>query len=149
MLVVGLIVVILVVSGIIVTQKDNSTKDKSRADVLPEVELIPTVGPEVKVILKADAKKREATIQIAGIPNGTQSVEYELSYNALVEEESVPKGVIGTIEYDGEDPITRKITLGTCSSGTCKYDEGVSHIKVTLKFQGDYGSQLFEGEFDI
>jgi|SRR3989344_6753696 len=148
-IVVGTVIILLVIVGLFITQGNKEKGKNNGANALPDVELIPTVGPGVKVTLEADAKKKEAIMEINGIPKGTDFIEYELSYNALVDGESVPKGVIGTIEYNGDDPVSRDITLGTCSSGTCKYDEGVNKVKVTLKFQGDYGAQLFEDEFEI
>lgn len=150
MLFVGAVLVLLVFVGLFVTQtkKSVASKDKtSNENVLPDVEILPTVDSTVKVDLKADAKKQEVNLTVNDVPSGTESIEYELSYDADVDGEHVPKGVIGTIEFDGKEPVERKITLGTCSSGTCKYDKGVSKIKAALKFTGSYGSQLFEEEF--
>lgn len=149
MLVVGAIIIVLVIVGLFLTKAGDGGKNNNKASGLPDVELIPTVGPEVKVSLEADKKKQEVTLEIAGIPDGTEIIEYELTYDKIVDKKPVQDGAIGTIEYDGEDPVSRDITLGTCSSGTCKYHEGVKKIKVSLKFQGDYGAQLFQGEFEI
>lgn len=148
-IVVLVILVVLIGGGLLLTNLGSDSASKDDDDVLPDVELLPTVGPEVEVTLEADPSGEEVILQIAGVPDGTDFIEYELSYDAIVDDESVPKGVIGTITFDGEDPVTRDIILGTCSSGTCKYDEGVEAIKATLKFEGDYGAQLFEGEFEI
>lgn len=118
----------------------------SEKEILPESELIPTVDASVLVSLTAQNRKREVVLKIKGILNGTQQVEYELSYQTT---NDIPKGVIGTIDIENEKEIERKITLGTCSAGKCVYDEGVERIKVYLKFSGDYGSQLFDKEFTI
>jgi hypothetical protein len=127
---------------------NQGTKDADE-EVLPDVEVLPTVADTVKVDITADAKKQEASVSVKGVPKGTESIEYELSYDAEVDGEKVPKGVIGTIEFDGKEPVQRKVTLGTCSSGTCKYDKGITSIKASLKFSGSYGAQLFEGEFEL
>ncbi len=151
MLIVGGVILLLVVVGLFLTKSRNGadTDQTMEEDVLPDVEILPTVADTVKVDIKADAKKQEATLTINGVPVDTESIEYELSYESLIDGEKVPKGVIGTIEFDGKEPVSRKITLGTCSSGTCKYDKGITSIKASLKFTGTYGGQLYEGEFKL
>jgi hypothetical protein len=147
-IVVGVILLILIVGGFILTQSRGGS-EKSKADSLPDVEVIPTVGPEVKVSLEADSKKHEVTMEIAHVPDGTESIEYEFSYTKILDGESIQDGAIGTIQFDGDDPISRDITLGTCSAKVCKYHEGVKKINVALKFHGKYGAQLFHKEFGI
>ena len=150
LIIIGVIVIIILVGLFITKGRGGQSKDAdSRESVLPDVELLPTVDSSVTVSLSADKLKQDATLEISNIPNGTELIEYELSYDASVEGERVPTGVIGTIEFDGEDPVVRKITLGTCSSGVCKYDKGVNEVRVTLKFEGDYGARLFEDIFKI
>jgi hypothetical protein len=43
----------------------------------------------------------------------------------------------------------RKIVLGTCSSGTCRYHNILGPIKLNLKFTGSYGEKIYEKEFKI
>lgn len=152
MIMTGGIIILLVVVGLFFTQssRKNAGNQDGGDDVLPQVEVLPTVDSSVKVSLKPDAKVQEIEVSVSAIPAGTTAIEYELSYDADVEGSRVPKGAIGTIDIeDKSDSITRKITLGTCSSGTCKYDKGIKSIKLSLKFQGDYGLRLFEKEFKI
>lgn len=148
--IVVIILLLLVAIGFFITRDggDEVVDDTTRDSVLPDVEVLPTVDPSVEVLLEVDALGREATLSIENYPKGTELIEYELSYDALVDGESVPKGVIGTIDIE-KGRATKDITLGTCSSGVCKFDEGVKLISVTLKFEGGYGAQLFEGEFEI
>ena len=57
-----------------------------------------------------------------------------MSYNADVDGESVPRGAIGSGEVKpNESSIKRDITIGTCSSGKCKYDKGVTAISFLIK----------------
>ncbi len=151
MLIVAVVLILLAGVGYMVTQGrgGDSANEEANEDILPDVEVLPTVADTVKVDITSDAKKQEASLTVSGVPEGTESIEYELSYEATVDGEKVPKGVIGTIEFDGKEPVKRQITLGTCSSGTCKYDKGITSVKALLKFTGTYGGQLFEGEFEI
>lgn len=124
-----------------------TTTDETQEDALPDIEALPTVDASVSVSLVADALKHEVTLTIGYIPLDTETIEYELSYLA---DGDLPKGVIGTIDVDGDNEIEREITLGTCSAGTCNYDEGVESVRVILKFNStDGSSSIFEEEFEI
>lgn len=135
--------------------KPKPNPENPQDEILPKSEIIPTVDASVVVDLTSK-NKREVVLKINKIPSGTTSIEYELSYLAKSPQSgmpnaagNLPKGVIGAIEVENENIIERKITLGTCSSGKCVYDQGVEKIKVSLKFSGGYGSRLFEKEFEI
>jgi hypothetical protein len=149
MLVILVIVSMLIIGGVILKVKRSrqTTQEESvkKEEVLPKSEVVPTVDSSVSVNLTSKDKK-EAILTIENIPNSTLNIEYELSYLASG---NLPKGVVGTIEVGSKESVERKITLGTCSSGSCVYDQGVTSIKVNLKFNGDYGSKLFEREFEI
>lgn len=143
------VITLIVIVGIIFAFKSKSKKteikEPEKEAVLPESAIIPTVDSSVIVDLKS-FDKREVILSIKNIPKGTETVEYELSYLAKGD---LQKGKIGTVEIKNEKEIERKITLGTCSSGTCVYDEGVEKIDVSLKFTGSYGEKIFKKEFSI
>jgi hypothetical protein len=148
-LVILVIVSVLLIGGIVLRIKNSGQKKveqkTKKEEVLPESEVLPTVDSSVLVDLTSKDGK-EAILTIEDIPSGTSTIEYELSYLASG---NLPKGVMGEIEVGDRLKVERKITLGTCSSGSCVYDQGVTSIKANLKFNGDYGSQLFEKEFEI
>ncbi len=149
-LVVVLILLVLGIGGYLLTRGDGDADDAMRKDsTLPGVEVVPTVDASVKVDLSADKLKQNATLTVENYPTGTKTIEYELSYDALVEGEYVPKGVIGDADVTKDARIEKKITLGTCSSGTCKYDQGVKSIHALVRFTGSYGAQMFEGDFPL
>ena len=148
----GVIVLVLVIVGAFLTSRNGSGSKKSVNDtsILPENEVIPTVDSSVIVTVSADKLKHEATISVEDYPDGTTGIEYALSYDATVDGEAVPKGVIGSLEIDKKSSkVSKIVTLGTCSSGTCKYDKILGKVSLELKFQGDYGSQLYQGSFDL
>lgn len=151
-LVTGAIVLILVVGGFLLTSRNGDSSKKSVKDTstLPDNEVIPTVDSSVEVTLTADKLLHEATLTVNSYPEGTTGIQYALSYDASVDGENVPKGVVGDLKIEPKSTTTSKqVTLGTCSSGTCKYDKIMSKVTVELKFKGDYGSKLYKGEFDL
>lgn len=138
--------VLLIVGFFIMSGSKKTTEETSKKDVLPVSEVIPTIDSSVKVDLVSQKSNKEVLLTIKDIPSGTIDIEYELSYLA---KKTLPKGVLGTVDVSGKTNIEKTITLGTCSSGTCVYDEGVDTVKVSLKFNNDSGSKIFEKEFSL
>lgn len=158
-----LIFLILFISLFFLTKgKKQQTKDDNNNQGYETQKLIPTVDSSVQVELKS-LKKGEVVLKINNPPKNTETVDFELSYlveNSDLQNEGgqglVSQGVIGSCylinkEYQcGEESFQgRKIILGTCSSGVCRYHNIKSPIKVTLKFNGLYGEKIFEKEFDL
>ncbi len=143
--IVGGVVVLLLLVGFFVIKGQNTKTEI--VEEAPVEDVIPTVDASVKVSLEAnDAQNKEVALSASGIPSGTESVEYELSY--LTASQGL-QGVIGTVSLEGKRQFEKELTLGTCSSGTCVYHQVVGKIKLTLKFNGDYGAKLFEKEFEL
>ncbi len=95
------------------------------------------------MIPRADG--REFTLEISRIKNA-KTIEYELVY----ESQGLSRGVIGSIELSsGENKISRKLLLGSCSKDVCKYDEGVEKGTLTLRFRSPEGTRKFETDFHL
>lgn len=158
MIIGGVILVVLLVAGIFVFNSRQS-KQRTSSDGLPEDSIIPTVDGSVVVELEQGAKKGEAILTIKNAPNGTRGIEYTISYDAESTEGEggpVPQGAIGKCTKDGNvwqcgEPSAagRKIVLGTCSSGVCRYHKIIGDVRVSLKFSGDYGERIFEKDYEI
>lgn len=102
--------------------------------------------PFVSLTPRADG--REFHLTISNIPSGTESVEYELVYKVA---SGVTQGVPGTVKLSGKSSIERDLLLGTCSSGKCRYDEGVEQGTFTLRLRDSDGKLItkLETEFHL
>lgn len=136
---------ILLIGGYFYFFSKKTVQTTKEPEVTPVEDIIPTVDSSVKVDL-ASSSKKEALLSIDNIPNDTVIIEYSLSYET---KQQGLQGVIGTISLDNEQKYEKKITLGTCSSGSCVYHEVLGSIKLSLKFTGDYGERLFEKDFTL
>ncbi len=125
-------------------------EDKKFTEAEDDLEIIPTVTKDVKVMLESVTKKKEIRLTVDGVPSGTKSIEYELTYST---QDQDAQGVYSTASPDkgmstfGSD-FERKITLGTCSKNVCKYHIITSPIKVSLKFEGSYGTRIFQKDYE-
>lgn len=144
-LMISLIVLILLITSYLVFGK-NKVSQQQITEIEPTEEILPTVDSSVKVSLKGLNNNREVLLEITNIPNGTESVDYELSYQTASQG---LQGIIGSVSMEEKTGIEKKLTLGTCSSGTCVYHQVVGKIKLTLKFSGNYGDKIFEKEYEL
>ena len=143
-IVVGVLVVLGIVGALLFSrQKPKLTQQAPKTE---EAGAIPTVGASTTVTLTALSGNKEIVLKSEGIPNGTTSVDYELSYDTKAQGK---QGVIGTISDFTGNSFEKQMTLGTCSSGHCVYHEVVGAIQVTLKFTGDYGEKVLSKEFTL
>lgn len=88
--------------------------------------------PYVTLAPREDGK--ELFLTIDQLKLGEVKVEYELEYQAG----TMIQGAFGRINFDEEKPpVTKKLLLGSCSKGKCKYDENVTGGTLTLRFSGE------------
>lgn len=147
--IIAVVAIVLVLAGgylVFASQKKAPAPKQNTSQALDEGEVLPTVDPSVKVDLTSTNGKKEVLLKVDNIPQGTEAIDYELSYQ---EKTKGLQGAIGTISPNGEKMYEKKITLGTCSSGKCVYHEVVGAIKVTLKFTIGGVQQIFEKDYDI
>lgn len=140
-------VVILFIIGVffVVNRKPAPVVDETE-NVLQNNQEVKQVEPTVKVALKKTPDGKKAVISISGVPEKYTAIEYTFSY---ITSDNASRGVIGTIEVDGPS-IEKEIVLGSCSTNVCTYDEGVSDVKVELRFNTDTGEfRVFEKTFSL
>ncbi len=140
----AVVLVLVVVAGVFLMNRGNAAQEaQDKESVFDEPsEVIPTVDSSVKVSIKGTT---DAMITVEGIPGGTDSIEYELSYNT---KSGSIEGVFGIIEVKGSK-AEEEVTFGTCSSGVCRYHEIDGPVSGTFIFSGDYGEKMLEQEFEL
>lgn len=141
----GFFLVLFVFSGYWLLIGRKATVNNKNEQVVPTDAVIPTIDSSVKISLAPLTGRKEVMLSIKNMPKNTNSLEYILSYETR---EGGLQGVNSTTEIIGND-FEKKITLGTCSSGTCVYHNIKDKIKVELVFKGNYGKKIFEKEFSL
>lgn len=148
----AVIVLILIGVGIYMMRTPAPTATPKKLMLQDEsLEIIPTVGPEVKVDLVTVVPQQDMKLTVEGIPAGTTSIDYDISYDT---KEGITQGTSGTGKPEDDassfgTSYERTFKLGTCSKAVCTYHHITGDFKVQLKFEGDYGSRLFEKEYAI
>lgn len=134
-------VVSLAVGGFLVLRKGPSSTGELEAEgLLLETSL--EERPLTMLIPRDDGK--EFNLEISRIKNA-ETVEYELVYLT----QGLSRGAIGSVNLRGKTSLERKLLLGTCSRGVCKYDEDVSEGTLTLRFRSPEGVRKFISDFHL
>lgn len=138
------IVVVIILGGVgffLMQGKGGSSTEDSIFDETQEVKQL---SPEdIGLTLTPKQNGEVIGMQIANL-EGVESIEYEVSYDAEVEDGgdviTVPRGVAGApIEVGSKSEIEIDIDLGTCSRNVCKYDNVVSEVKFAIRINYSNG----------
>lgn len=102
------------------------TPPEETEDVFPAVS-----AQDLGLTFSARADGKAVKFEISNASD-IASIDYEISYLA---EGNIPRGVIGSItKAEEEETIAIDYeVLGSCSSGKCKYDAGVTSVKLILR----------------
>lgn len=146
LIVIGIVIAIFG-GGFLIFKRILTKEHKGDSPTSSTISSLLLVDSDVKIDLKSTNGGREVILTISDFPNDVNSVDYELTYTT---KEGLPRGVLGTIRVENNNRVLeRLITLGTCSSGKCVYDENVGKVTVTLKFNSPNGASRFQKEYSI
>ncbi|HVZ58185.1 MAG TPA: hypothetical protein VG935_00315 [Patescibacteria group bacterium] len=137
------VIVLLIAGGVFfLTKKSPSTSNTTtQSENLDEN--IPKLSPSdvgLKITSASSNHQVKFTLNNA---SGITHLEYELSYEADSTGENdedtgtgrITRGVAGEDTLDGTQSTyeSKLLDLGSCSSGTCRYDKGVTGVHLLLK----------------
>lgn len=143
-LIIGVIALLFALSGGYYIMIASKTAPMPTPTPTQQEEVIPTLSQkDIGLTFVTRSDNKAVKFSLSNIKD-IQSVDYEVTYTA---KGNVPRGIIGTIEVTPQDEIleSKYIDLGSCSSGKCRYDEGVSLVKLVLKITKTDG-KVFQSE---
>lgn len=82
-------------------------------------------GVTTSVKFRSDRRAIVATFSNLSVAS---NVTYSLSYDS----KGMTQGAGGSLKGDAGDPTTRELLFGTCSSGVCRYDSGITNAKLVI-----------------
>ena len=108
------------------TQSGEEQQVLSPTPTPPETQLPPGERPDIR--LTPNEQMTEVEIEITNLADDVTSIDYELAYKT----QGLNQGFIGVYKV-GDGPVSR--TLGSCSSGVCKYDKDITEMVLTIKYR--------------
>lgn len=137
--IVAVLVLFLAVGGFLYFKSQSGGGDETSEEESTETVAKKVTAEEIGLTLTPAQNNQVIMMEITKL-DGIESLDYEVTYDAIENGETVQRGAIGTVELKGESNIERKIDLGTCSRNVCKYDKGVESVKFTLRINYKDGS---------
>jgi hypothetical protein len=128
------VIVLVIVSGFFLLAK-KSPADSNNIQATPQQISIPTLSADSIGLTLIEGVPGKTVIAKVTKIDGIKAIDYEFSY---VAKGNITRGVFGKIDVT-KQPAKSEIDLGTCSSGTCKYDQDVTDIKIVLKITKNDG----------
>lgn len=145
--IIGAVVILLGLVGFVVISGKKSSNTTATQNQLPTSAIVPTVDSSVKVDLQKGKEKGYVELTVDGIPSGTKTLEYELTYDTT---ESGLQGIPSSpVDIKGENSIKREFFLGTQSSGAKTYHTVKGPITLQILFTGSYGQKSFQKDFKL
>ena len=131
---IGIVVLVLVVGLVlVVVRMEISNSSNQTANVQPTQVPVLTLKPEDIGLTFAPAADLQRGTMTITKTSDIASVDYQLTYTAIVAGQPVARGTIGHIDVKNPgQEITQQMVFGTCSD-VCHYDSGITDVKLIVK----------------
>lgn len=147
-----IVILILIAGGFFLYKNKTATPEPEPTQQSNVVEKLSSSQIGLKLEASSDNKKIKFAIDKL---TGIKAVSYELTYEADPSaqekadgaDQRVQRGVVGDAKFTSRDSSYTSpwLDLGSCSSGTCKYDVGVTSVSLVLKITKDDG-KVYQSE---
>lgn len=145
-IIIAVVIILVLAGGVFAFTRKGQSVPEEVTDVPTPTIALPTISDDVKVDLISNGGK-SVKLSVSNIPSSVISIEYEISY---MTGSGIPRGVLGKITTNGQTSVNRDdITLGTCSSGHCVVDTGITSVDLSLKFNTSDEPYIFKKTYPI
>lgn len=129
---VAVLAFVLIIVGVVMLTRNSSSTQTAQNTNPTEAPVLSLKPSDIGLTLVEAANMQTATMTITKTDDIT-SVDYQLSYNAQVSGQTIPRGTIGhsDVKTPGQ-PISQKMVFGTCSD-VCHYDTGITGVQLIVK----------------
>lgn len=126
--------VFIVIGGILFFINNSNSSPEEQEENEFEENLIEMSAEDVGLSLSSQQNNQQLVMELTKLDE-VETFEYEVSYEAVEEGETVRQGTFGSgpnPDEEGKSEIKRVIDLGTCSA-VCRYHKGIEEIEFTLR----------------
>jgi hypothetical protein len=134
MIAAGIVVLVLVVGLVLVVMMGKSNQAANQAaNAQPTQIPVLTLQPsDIGLAFAPDANMQRGTMTITKTMD-IASVDYQLTYTAIVSGAPVARGTIGHVDVKSPgQEISQAMVFGTCSD-VCHYDTGITGVTLIVK----------------
>lgn len=126
--------VFIFIGGILFFINNSNSAPEEQEENEFEENLVEMSAEDVGLSLSSQQNNQQLVMELTKLDE-VETFEYEVSYEALEEGETVRQGTFGSgpnPDEEGKSEIKRVIDLGTCSA-VCRYHKGIEEIEFTLR----------------
>lgn len=130
----GVVILVLIVGLVLVVVMGKSNQAANQAaNAQPTQVPVLTLQPaDIGLAFTPDANMQRGTMTISKTSD-IASVDYQLTYTAIVTGEAVARGTIGHVDVKTKGKeVSQQMVFGTCSD-VCHYDTGITDVKLIVK----------------
>jgi len=130
----GVVVLILVLGLVVfmVLGKGSATNNQAANAEPTPIPVLSLQPSDIGLAFVPEASLQKGTMTITKTSD-IASVDYQLTYTAIVTGQPVARGTIGHVDVKNPgQTITQSMVFGTCSD-VCHYDTGITDVKLILK----------------
>ncbi len=145
------IVVLILIFGLVLflvsSKGSNSTTDQTANAEPSQIPILILQPADIGLSFVPDSNMQKGTMTITKTSDIT-SVDYQLTYTAIVTGEPVARGTIGHVDVKTKgQEISQQMVFGTCSD-VCHYDKGIADVKLIVKVTKT-GGKIYQAELSI
>ena len=140
-LVIGVVILVLLISGFFVLRKPKTDNQQQSATPTPGFaeQLAPDQYPKVSLDFSPDA--HYVTVNITNIK--ADQIEYNLIYDATVKGTKIQSGVSASSKLEGKTKYSYKQLLGSESSGKFTYHTKIDNAVMELSLRDSAGRSVY------
>jgi hypothetical protein len=130
----GIVVLVLIVGLVLVVMmgKSNQTSNQAANAQPTQVPVLTLQPSDIGLSFSPDASMQRGTMTITKATD-IASVDYQLTYTAMVSGQPVARGTIGHVDVKSPgQEISQAMVFGTCSD-VCHYDTGITNATLIVK----------------
>ena len=145
------IVVLILIFGLVLflvsSKGSNSTTDQTANAGPAQIPILILQPADIGLSFVPDSNMQKGTMTITKTSDIT-SVDYQLTYTAIVTGEPVARGTIGHVDVKTKgQEISQQMVFGTCSD-VCHYDKGIADVKLIVKVTKT-GGKIYQAELSV
>lgn len=129
---VAVVALILIIISVFLLTRGSTSSQTAEQAMPTEIPVLTLQPSDIGLTLVEAANMQTATMEITKT-NDIASIDYQLSYNALVSGQNIPRGTIGHVDVKTPgQTISQRMVFGTCSD-VCHYDTGITGVQLIVK----------------
>jgi len=128
---IGIVIILLLFGAFFIFTRLSGQTQIGSSEPTP-IPILTLQPGDIGLSFTVSSSGQRGTMEIAETDD-IASVDYQLTYNAIVSGQPTSRGTIGHVDVKNPgETVSQEMVFGTCSD-TCHYDTGITDVKLIVK----------------